>query len=216
MVLAVVVVIAASCAYGFRLEWAGTRHFWGVVIGANALVAAAGIAWAVRAGEWHFVLPRWGDITKGFFAAAFLFGISFVLVKIAVSGTPREAWLERIYTQLGDPVVLRERYGKAAAVIVAGAALEEIVWRGFVTTVLEPVLGSRRAWITSAVLYAAAHVPAGIVLGSPALPVAALGVGLAMGALTRMNDGRVPPAIIAHALFDICAAMMFRLVGTSV
>lgn len=216
LVLAVTAAIGAACAWGFRLGNAGTSRFWGGILAVNALWAIAGVVWAVRNKEWHFLLPRWGDITKGFFAAAILFGLSFGLVKLLVSGTPREAWLERIYVQLGDPLKLREGYGKVAAVIVAGAALEEIVWRGFVSTALEPVLGSRRAWIASAVLYAVAHVPAGIVLGSPALPAAAFGVGLAMGALTHACNGRVPPAIVAHALFDICAAMMFRLVGTSV
>lgn len=214
--IGVTAAMGAACAWGFRAVNAGTSSFWGAILGANAIVAIAGIVWGVRTGEWHFVLPRWGDITKGFFAAAVLFGLSFGLVKLTIAGTPREEWIARIYTQLGDPLKLREAYGKVATVIVVGAALEEIVWRGFVQTLLEPVLGSRRAWIASAAFYALAHVPAGIVLGSPALPAAALGVGLAMGALTKANDGRVPPAIIAHALFDMCAAMMFRLVGTSV
>lgn len=216
LVLAVTAVVAGACALGFRPANAGTLHFWGTIVGINALVAIGGIVSSVRTKEWHFLLPRWGDITKGFFAAAILFGATFGLVKLLVAGTPREAWIERIYLQLGDPLKLREAYGKVAAVIVLGAAFEEVVWRGFVSTALEPVLGPRRAWIASAALYAVAHVPAGIVLGSPALPAAALGVGLAMGALTNACAGRIPPAIIAHALFDICAAMMFRLVGTSV
>ncbi len=216
IVLTLTAAIAVAMGYGFRATNAGTAVFWGVVIGANALGAVIGVVWAIRMREWHWLLPRWGDITKGFFGAALLFGISWVFVKFLIAGSPREAWIERVYAQLGDPIKLKDSYGKVAAVIVAGAAVEELVWRGFVTTILEPQLGSRRAWIVSAMLYATAHLPTAWVLGSPILVIAALGVGLAMGALVHMNDGRVPPAIVAHALFDICAAMMFRLVGTSV
>jgi membrane protease YdiL (CAAX protease family) len=216
VVVAITVAISVAVALGFREANAGTSAFWLTIVGAYAVITFAVVGWAVLTRDWDWLLPRWGDITKGFFVAAICFGISFAMVKVFVAGTPREAWIERIYRQLGDPAKLKDAYGKVAALIVLASAAEEIVWRGFVTRQLEPVVGSRRAWIVSALLYGAAHVPTLWVLGNPGLLLAAVGLGLALGALARMNDGRIAPGIVAHALFDITATMMFRLVGTSV
>jgi membrane protease YdiL (CAAX protease family) len=214
--LAITAGISVALALGFREDNAGKSAFWLTVVGVYGVVAILAVGWAVVTREWDWLLPRWGDITKGFFTAALCFAITFGMVKLLVAGTPREAWIERVYHQLGDPTKLKDAYGKVAALIVVASAAEEIVWRGFVTRQLEPVVGSRRAWILSALLYGGAHVPTVWVLGNPGLLLAAVGLGLALGALARMNDGRIAPGIVAHALFDITATMMFRLVGTSV
>lgn len=222
MALAVTAVLGGVLARGFALGRAGTSGFWMVVVGSELAVCAVSTIWAVRADEWDYLLPRWGDMTRGFFAAAAVFGASFALVKLVIAGTPREQWVLRIYAQLGDPADLRDRFGRVCAIIFVASAAEEIVWRGFVTRLLEPAVGSRKAWIVSAALYATAHLPTLWVLETdsaglnPALFGASIGVGFAMGALTRVCDGRVPPAIVAHTLFDIAATMMFRLVGNSV
>jgi membrane protease YdiL (CAAX protease family) len=75
--------------------------------------------------------------------------------------------------------------------------------------------------VWAAVLYASAHAPtlwalrdpkAGL---NPLLVAAALAAGLVWGAMTRYFE-RLPPAIVAHALFDWALVMMFRLWGQSV
>jgi len=215
-ILAVTAGFGAVLARGFAPERAGTKGFWLLIILAYLAASFASLAWAFWQREADFMLPRWGDMTRGFFAAAFLFGVSFGMVKLFVAHTPREEWILRIYEQLGDTNVLREKYGRICFVIFIASAGEEIVWRGMVTRVLEPVIGSRRAWIASAILYACAHVPTIWVLHNPGLVLAALGFGLAMGVLVRLSGGRIPPAIVAHTLFDIAVTMMFRLVGNSV
>lgn len=213
---AVTVIAGAATAFAFRPANAGAPAFWLSLCGAGAVLAAGGTLACAKLGDWRWILPRWGDITKGAFAAGLLFGLAFVFVRLALTGTPREAWLERVYAQLGEPAALREAYGRTIALVAGVAVLEEIVWRGVVTSALEPEVGSRRAWVVSALLYALAHLPVAWVLGSPLLPLAALVLGLSLGALARASGGRVPPAMVAHALFDVFAALMFRLVGTSV
>jgi membrane protease YdiL (CAAX protease family) len=151
-----------------------------------------------------------------------LFAGAYAFTKlVAPVGSPRESWLARLYLQLGHPGELRANVKTMVLGIVVAAAAEEIVWRGLVTTLLAEQFGSRRAWIYSAVAYAAAHVPtiwalrdpvAGM---NPVLVMAALAAGLVWGAMARMF-GRLPPAILSHALFDWMVVMMFRLWGPSV
>ena len=70
---------------------------------------------------------------------------------------------------------------------MAVAALEEISWRGFVYSLLEERLGTRRAWPATAVLYALAHLPTVFLLRdpfagpNPLVVLAALGCGLVWG-----------------------------------
>lgn len=212
-------VLALVLWRGFALVSAGGAGFWGLIVGTYVMFAGLAAAWAAREHELDFLAPSWGDITRGFFAAAAMFGAAYVGFKLVIEGSPREAWVTRVYLQLGDVASLRAKLGLVCAVIFVACAAEEIVWRGFVTRALERTLGSR-AWVASAGLYALAHVPTMFALRTsslnPALVVAALFMGLATGALTRACEDRVAPAIVAHALFDIAVALVFRLVGTSV
>jgi membrane protease YdiL (CAAX protease family) len=104
---------------------------------------------------------------------------------------------------------------------VVAATAEEIVWRGLVTRQIAEVAGSRSAWLWAAALYALAQAPtlyrlrdpvAGI---NPILVLAALGLGLVWGGMSRVF-GRLVPGILSHAAFDWCVIMMFRLWGPGV
>ena len=105
--------------------------------------------------------------------------------------------------------------------IVVLAVAEEIVWRGLVTSLLAELVGTQRAWVYAAVLYALAQVPtlwalADPVAGlNPVLPVAALASGLVWGFMAR-RFGRLLPGIFSHVLFDWTVLMMFRLWGPSI
>src|SRR5262249_10221709 len=100
--------------------------------------------------------------------------------------------------------------------IAVMAIAEELVWRGLVTNLLAERLGSRTAWLYSAVLYALAHVPSMWALQSPLralnpiLPLAAARAGAVWGAMAR-GFGRLAPGMLAHGLFDWCILMMFPL-----
>ena len=154
-----------------------------------------------------------------------LTGLLFLFASWGVArflvGTPRESWLARIYLQLGDPSDLKSHAAYVGGALVVFAIAEELVWRGLVTALVSELVGARAAWIVAAILYSLAHVPAMWALRDPVaglnplLPLAALGGGLLWGGMTR-RFGRLPPAIISHALFDWCVVMMFRLWGMSV
>jgi membrane protease YdiL (CAAX protease family) len=222
LVLAVMAVVGVSAFFGFQLTLAGAPMFW-VLLGLPHVALAAFALWRMhRDGELRSIMrPVWGDFSRGFFLAAFLFMCAYGFSKVvSPTGSARESWMARIYLQLGHPGTLRSHAVMLAAWVIAVAAGEEIVWRGLVTTLFAERFGSRFAWIAAAVAYAAAHVPtmwalADPVAGlNPVLPLAALGAGLVWGVAAR-SFGRLPPVIVAHALFDWCVIVMFRLWGNS-
>lgn len=218
-VLGVTLVVAFASFHAFAEPRAGTLGFWGTLAAANGALAVIAVVRAWRRDDWYWLAPKWGDFTRGFFGAAVLFGLSFLFVKLVLTG-PREAWLDRAYAQMGDSGELRTHFAKTALMLTGIAFCEEVVWRGMVTSLLEERLGSRRAWLASTLLYSTAHLPTAWVLAgktgwNPILVIAAIAMGLVMGGMSRRFD-RVPPAMVAHALFLIAATMMFRLTGTSV
>jgi membrane protease YdiL (CAAX protease family) len=161
--------------------------------------------------------PRSGDLTFGAIVAAMLyFGALAGRTILAPHGSAREGWLIRIYQQVGDPEVLQRHMIGVSLAVVLVAALEEITWRGLVYPLLEEKIGTRRAWPATAVLYAAAHVPTALMLRdpfagpNPLVVFAALGCGLVWG-LVVARTGRLPVAIISHALFTWGVVVQFPL-----
>jgi membrane protease YdiL (CAAX protease family) len=219
--LGIACTVAGASAVGFAPQRAGTLDMWGTFLGVYAAIALVAVVRAGMRGRLRFLQPRWGDLFRGTTAAIFAFALAFLATKAFVTETPREAWLARAYAQLGDRDVLRAHAGAVAGALFAMAVLEEIAWRHLVTDLLHRRLGER-AWLGSAILAAAAHLPAMHALRAegagpnPVVPLAALALGLGAGALVRASKGRVAPAIVAHALLDWCVLVMFRLHGPSV
>ncbi|MEO8875725.1 MAG: type II CAAX endopeptidase family protein [Polyangiaceae bacterium] len=218
----IVALLAVGVALSFRPESIGSVRFVAIYGGITAVLAIAGMVRAYRDGELReWLRPAFGDFTSAFFATALLFGASYAFAKyVILPGDVRTGWLSRIYLQMGDPAILRSKVFVVGGVILVISAAEEILWRGFVTTLLAEIAGSRRAWIYAALLYAIAHVPTLWLLAdpraglNPLVVLAALGCGLVWGALARRN-GRLVPGIISHALFDWCVIVMFRFWGPS-
>ena len=150
-----------------------------------------------------------------------LFGGAWLLVHVlAPVGTPRDAWMALLYVQFGPGSDLKKQMVVVVIALLAIAIGEEVLWRGVVTRLLEPVVGSRRAWIVSAFLYALAHLPTAFLLAdetagkNPMLVLGALGAGLVWGGLAR-KLGRLTPGILAHVAFDWTVLVLFRLWGPS-
>lgn len=220
--LVIVLVVAAGNAMAWDPARAGTFGFAAWCIVPSVLLAAVGVVWLRREdGDLQALAPRWGDASLGIVSALVLFGGAWLLVHtMAPAGTPRDAWMARIYLQLGPGGDLKKQMALVTAVLLVVAVAEEILWRGVVTRLLEPVVGSRRAWMVAAVAYASAHVPTVFLLAdehagrNPMLVVATFGAGLVWGAMAR-KLGRVVPGILSHLAIDWALIVLFRLWGPS-
>lgn len=219
----IVVTIAAAAHFAFDLSRAGTRSVFVIMAVPTVALAVVGVLRAKRDGilkQWFSV--RGGDFTRGFAAAAVLFGGAYAFMKVvAPPDSARSSWLARLYLQLGDPAELRKNASMVVLAIIILAIAEEIVWRGLVISLLEEVIGSRRAWVWAAVLYSIAHVSTVWALRdpvagpNPVILLAALAAGLVWGGMVRRFE-RLWPGIFSHVLFDWTVLMMFRLWGPSV
>lgn len=220
---AIVVTIAVATHFAFDVSRAGTKSFFLIMATPTVAIAIAGVIRAKNDG----VLRSWagvrsGDFTRGFAAAAVLFGGSYAFMKlVAPPDHVRSSWLARLYLQLGDPAELRKNVAMIVVALIVMSVAEEVVWRGLVTGLLEEKIGTRRAWIWAAVLYAVAHVPTVWALKdpvaghNPVIILAALGCGLVWGFMAWKFE-RLLPGIFSHVLFDWTVVMMFRLWGPSV
>ena len=219
----IVAFVGAASFLAFDVSHAGTRLFYVLLAAPTVALAIVGVVRARNDGilkDW--IAVRSGDFTRGFAAAAILFGLSFACMKAVMPpSSDRSSWLARLYLQIGDPAVLRKEVGLVVAGLVVIAVAEELVWRGLVMGLLEEMMGSRRAWVWQAVLYALAHAPTAWALrdpvagANPVVIVAALGCVLVWGGMARRFE-RLLPVVISHVLFDWVVVMMFRLWGPSV
>ena len=219
----IVATIAVAAHFAFDVSRAGTSSFFLIMAVPTVGIAALGLLRAKHDG----ILKSWlsvrsGDFSRGFAAAALLFGAAYAFTKVvAPPDSIRASWLARLYLQLGDPQVLRKNVGMVVVAIIVLSVAEEIVWRGLVISLLEEKIGSRRAWVWAAVLYSVAHLPTVWALRdpvagpNPVIVVAALGCGLVWGGMARAFE-RLLPGIFSHVLFDWTVIMMFRLWGPSV
>lgn len=219
----IVLSIAVAARFAFDPSRAGTHAAFFIMAAPTVTLAIVGVLRARYDGNLkHWLSVRSGDITRGFTAAAVLFGGAYAFMKtVAPPDSARSSWLARLYAQLGDPAVLRKHVLLVVIALIVIAVAEEIVWRGLVVSLLEEKIGSRRAWIGAAALYALAHVPTiwalrdPVVGPNPTLVLAALGAGLVWGGMARRFE-RLLPGIFSHVLFDWTVLMMFRLWGPSV
>jgi hypothetical protein len=154
---------------------------------------------------WDALRPASGDVTIGALVGAVLYGVAMAVhMLVTAPPSPRSAWIMSLYASLGDP----DAEGRLVlgGVVFLIAALEELTWRGLVMRVLTDPLGPIRAWLLSALLFGVAHLPTLFLLGdprvgpNPLLVAAGIAYSLVWGRVA-MRMGRLPPAILAHALF---------------
>ena len=197
---------ALAIGYAFDPARAGGAELLVAIGGVYAVLTAVTLVWLRRRGELRASMrPLSGDVAFGGFVAALLYGVAMAAHLAALRGSAREAWIMRVYLQLGDPAAEGRVLVGAAVFLIA--ALEEIVWRGLVMRALEGPLGQLRAWLATSALYALAHLPTLFLLADPTagpnplVMAAAFGFGLAWARVVH-RAGRLVPAIFAHALFS--------------
>jgi len=193
--------------FAFDLRRAGTPAMLIAIGLLYALIGAFALRRLDQRGELRSRFrPASGDFTLGAAVAGVLYGCAHLADQtIAAHGSIREAWIMRVYLQIGDPDAPNRVLVGGAVFVVA--ALEELVWRGLVMRTLEAVLGPRRALVITSLLFATAHLPTLYLLGDPTaglnplIVLAALGCGTVWG-LVYLRTNRLLPALFAHALFS--------------
>lgn len=214
-----VLVIGGASAFAFSDRFAARSAVVWILLAANGLMAIAAL-WRMWRDGTLLDLFKWrsGDVALGA-GSALLLGAGVMIGRqlVVPHGSPVEAWLIRLYLQIG-PVPQGSARLTFALAIVAVAVLEEIVWRGMVQQILEEFLGVRRGWIFAAILYALAHLPTLWALAMPSVGknplviLAALFCGAVWGFLVARKQ-RLPPALLSHALFTYAMTSEFRLWG---
>lgn len=210
----VVLVVGAAVTYALRLPPAGAGAWLGLALAYAGLSALA--AWRLQrqARLLPLVQLRPGDLSLGI-----LLGVTLVLSAWALArwlmppGAIEHAWLLRVALLLGGTSSAAASVG-----LVAIAAGEELVWRGWVQTELGARLG-RRGWMLGALLYAAAHAGTLVTLRddaaglNPLVLLGALGCGLCW-AFLRERTGRLLPGMFSHAAFTYLATQyLWRFLG---
>lgn len=210
------VVVTASYAAAFRMDLAGKPAFYLAFGIPQLLLAALALQGFARDGTLKTrVMPRGGDITWGALPGVALLGASWIARSVLVpTGTPRQAWLLRLYLVLGDPETLQHSVFLTSALVVI-VVCEELVWRGMVLDELTERFGTRRAFVFTTLLYALATLPTvytlrdGVAGPNPLLVIAAFGCGLVWTFLAG-RFGRLLPSTVAHLVFTYFSAVQFR------
>ncbi len=219
LVALVVALSAAAVAFAVRPVHAGTWVMWVGLAVPYALLAALALYKMWDEGTLvDRLTPKWGDLSVGAVTALLLLLASFgARVALAPGGTPRNAWLLRIYIQVGASDAL-QRSALETVALLGIPLLGELVWRGLVLDQLTDKLGARRAAPLAALLYAVAAAPTLLTLADPVagpnplLVIAAIGCGL-VWSYTVSIMGRLPPAIFSHMAFVYFSAVQFRWPG---
>jgi uncharacterized protein len=210
--------VAVASALAFRPAFLGTYWVFAILAAPYIAMTVVYVLRTAREGMTATKLrPRSGDLTLGFAIAALLF-LCVVVGRSALTptGSGREAWLMRLYMQVGGPSWVQKNLIALSLITGLLGALEEIAWRGYVLSELNRRIGRRGAWPTTAALNAAAYIPTMLLASdpraglNPLLVLVALGSGLAWGFLVSLTD-RLPVAIISHALFAWALIVQFPL-----
>ncbi len=209
----------AGMAYSFSEARAGNPTFWlGVSLPYLILVALALHKMWDEGTLVDLLTPRWGDLSIGAVSMMGLLLAFWTARKVlSPSGSPRQAWLFRIYLQLGNPEHL-QRSTAYTLLILAICAAEEIVWRGMVLGDLTQRFGRRAALPLSALGYGFATLPTLWLLRdpiagpNPLFLTAAIGCGLVWSFLAAQL-GRLTPVGISHMSVTYFTIVQFHLPG---
>ena len=218
-IIAALALTFAGMAYSFSEARAGSWLFWlGISLPYVFLVALALHKMWDEGTLLDWLTPRWGDLSIGATSMIVLLFASWAARRVLTpAGTARQAWLFRIYLQLGNPEHL-QRSTAYTLLILAICAAEEIVWRGMVLGDLTQRFGRRAALPLSALAYGVSSLPTLWLLRDPVagpnplLITAAVGCGLVWSFLAAQL-GRLTPVVISHMAFTYFTIVQFHLPG---
>lgn len=214
--LLVVALSAMSTYLASRPEVGGQPRLWLYLLLPQLPLALLACIALARSGRLKArLLPRGGDIFLGVLTAVVLIiAVWAGRYLIMPHGSPRNAWLARMYIQMGDPLLLQSTPW-LPLVLIIGPMLEEVIWRGWLQDQLATRLGAVRGLLLTSGLYALTAVPTMFTLGDATVganvlfPLLAIVGGLVWGYATMLS-GRATPAMISHATFLYFSVMQFR------
>lgn len=207
---------AASAYLCSRPEMAGQARTWLFGLLAELPLGALALVSLHRSGRLKpRLMPRRGDVFLGVLTATVVVIATWSARYLVMPhGSPREVWLFRMYLQLGDPLVLESTWW-LPVVLIAGSAVDEAIWRGWLQSHLTEHYGPGRGLLLTCGFYALAALPTMFTLADPLagtnliFPMLAIVGGLVWGYATMLT-GRATPAIISHATFVYFTVMQFR------
>lgn len=203
--------------FAFVPSRASSPWIWLALGLAQLPLAIASVVRMHKAGSLRDLLqPRWGDISMGVGSALLLYAATFAgRMWITPAASKREAWLMRVYLQVGDPNVIQNNLTLLGAAILAVAACDELAWRGLVMPLLDEKLGSRRSWIVTGVVYGLSFLPSAWwlrdAIGPNPLVVAAALLGGIVWSFLVVRSQRLVPSILSHGLYVWFVVAQFRL-----
>ncbi len=195
------VVVAAVLWFVMFSPWTAPRvNFWYTMTAAAVvLTTLATLSCRACVTTLRFTM---GQVLAGVTIAAVLWGVFWVGDKVSqLMFSFARPEVDMIYgMKTGtDPVVV----GLLLLLIIGPA--EELFWRGFVQRSLSARWGANAAFAVTLVLYTAIHVWAFNLM----LLLAALVVGGCWGLLYRLRPQALPALIVSHAVWDVCAFVLF-------
>lgn len=207
---------AGSAYWCSRPEMAGQARTWLYACLTEVPLALLAIWVLQRTGRLkQRLLPQRGDIFLGVLTALVVVIATWSARYLVMPhGSVREAWLFRMYLQIGDPLVLEATWW-LPLVLIVGSVLDELVWRAWIQGHLAERLGAGRALAMTSGLYALTAVPTMFTLADPQagtnllFPLLAMLGGLVWGYATMLT-GRATPAMVSHATFVYFSVMQFR------
>lgn len=213
------VTLTAAFGFAFRPALADSALFWLSLAVPLSLWALFGALQLHRTGRLiQLLLPRGGDITWGASLGAILLLLTWLgRTQFVDLGSPRQSWLFLVYLQLGDPDAIQSS-ALLTATLLLTALSWELIFRGWIQETLDAAWGERHGWLLTWALSGLVVSPTLFLLKTadlglnPLIFLAALGSGLLFGFLRRLTD-RLPPLLIAQAVFTYFALLQFRLPG---
>ena len=218
-VVAAFALAALGATIGFWPELAGRPWMWlGLAAGQVPLATVALRRWMKNQELREVLQPQWGDISLGMGSALALLTCTFAArFMVAGASSPQGDWLAAAYRQAGARDVLEHHWMALLAAVLVVAALEELVWRGVVLAELEELVGTRRAWPLTGLLYGLSFAPSVWLLRGAAGPnplvVAAAVLGGVTWSYLAARTRRLVPSILSHAVYLWFVVAQFRLLA---
>ena len=213
LAIAVIVVVEGVCwALAFSGP-PGTPAFWLLTCTPTIVFGVASLVYGWKKGR----LPTWlglraSDLAWGVLVAGIQYALAYAAATWLLPRIPGgTAWLTQLYAHLGSTATRQAHPILSLLGLLLTCGLEEIMWRGFATDVVQPRLSARAAFVVQILANTVLYVPMAVIMKNPIIPCGALVGALATGILAVRRGGRLPGPILGHGLLDFAVVILWPL-----